>query len=140
MSMTPVSDDEGRGPRPRNQLVLAAYAAVLAIVAASIALLAVIVLVLGGISDSISHVGERRHLKPVPISPRACPYVALMHAAANDFQAHEPAFGVMFDAKGHLLPVAKERTIVGTPLARFELAIALSKAHFPSAVRTQLAI
>jgi hypothetical protein len=90
--------------------------------------------------DSLSHVGEHKHLKPIPISTTACPYVALMHAAANDFQAHEPLLGLMVDANGRLVPVARERAIIDPPLARLELAIAMSAPHFPTAVRTQLAI
>jgi hypothetical protein len=139
MSMTPVSDED-RGPQPWKQLVFAGYVVVLAIAAAGIALLVVVALVLVGIGNSLSHVGERPHLKPIPISTRACPYVALMHAAANDFQAHEPSFGLMVDAKGRPLPIARERSIVGPALTRFEFAIAVSRPHFPTAVRTQLAI
>jgi len=93
-----------------------------------------------GISNGLSHVGERRHLKPIHISGGACPYVALMHDAANDVQAHEPMLGLVFDAKGRPLPIAKERAVVDPPLARLEFAIAVSRPHFPAAVRKQLAI
>jgi len=141
MRMTPVSDNEGRGPRPWNQLVAAISAAVLVVMAAATALVVLAAMVLAGIGDSLSHVGERRHLKPIPIASGACPYVALMHDAANDFQAHEPPiFGVFIDDDGRPLPITEERTIVDPPLARLEFAIAVSRPHFPAAVRTQLAI
>lgn len=120
--------------------MFAGYAVVLVLVAGGIAMLVVIAMVIGAIGNGLSHTGQRRHLKAIPISTRACPYVALMHAAANDFQAHEPLLGLMFDANGRVLPIAKERTIIEPPLARFEFAIAIGKVHFPAAVRTQLAI
>jgi len=138
--MTPVSDHEGRGPRPGNQVMFAASAVALVIAGAAITLMVAAATVLVGLGDSFSHVGERRHLKPIPIASGACPYVALMHDAANDFQAHEPVFGLMLDTNGRPVPIAKERTIVGPPLARLEFAIAVSRPHFPAAVRTQLAI
>jgi hypothetical protein len=140
MSMTPVSDNEGRGPRDWGPFVAAASAAVLGVVTAGIALLVLIAIVLAGIGNSISHAGERPHLKAIPISSRACPYVSLMHTAANDFQAHEPAFGFLLDANHQMVPMTEERAIVDPPLARFEFAIAVSGPHFPAAVRAQLAI
>jgi hypothetical protein len=33
----------------------------------------------------------RKHLKPIPVSRSVCPYVQLMHVAANGFQAVSPA-------------------------------------------------
>jgi hypothetical protein len=34
---------------------------------------------------------QRKHLKPIPVSTTVCPYVRLMHVAANEFQALSPA-------------------------------------------------
>lgn len=137
--MTPVPAE---GPRPGRwkRLALAGSAAVLVCAAAGLTLVVLIAAALASIGNSLTHVGERHHLKPIPISTRACPYVALMHAAANDFQAHEPTFGLILDDNGQPVPLAKERVIVDPPLARFEFAIAVSRPHFPTAVRSQLAI
>jgi hypothetical protein len=134
--MTPVGG-QYPGPRRWKQFVLVTFAGVLTGV---VVLAGVAIAVLTSLGNAFSHIGERNHLKPIPISTTACPYVALMHAAANDFQAHEPLFGVMFDANGGIVPVARERAIVDRPLARLELAIAMSAPRFPAEVRTQLAI
>src|SRR4051812_33349135 len=39
-----------------------------------------------------SHSFGRKHLDPIPISQRACPYVKAMHLGAVGFQDAEPGF------------------------------------------------
>src|SRR5712692_315322 len=45
------------------------------------------------VANDLSHIGQakpRKHLKPIPIAASACPYVRLMHTAANNFQIAQP--------------------------------------------------
>src|SRR5712692_6735558 len=64
------------------------------------------------VANDLSHIGQakpRKHLKPIPIAASACPYVRLMHTAANNFQIAQPLLGVAFDEHGHVLPWPETR-------------------------------
>src|SRR4051794_34692980 len=40
--------------------------------------------------NSLAHTPSRKHLKPIPITSAACPYVRVMHVAATKFQSAFP--------------------------------------------------
>src|SRR3981189_534100 len=97
----------------------------LAIFAAGIA---VAVLLFGTLSVGPA---SRTHLKPIAIAASACPYVALMHAAANNFQAAEPAFGFALDEHGNQLTWPQTRSRLDRTLKALGYSIQASTPHFP---------
>jgi hypothetical protein len=83
----------------------------------------------------------RKHLKPIPIAASACPYVSLMHAAANNFQSAEPSiFGVELNTDEQPVPWPQERVHLNTTLSALETSIVIGIAHFPAPIRQQLAV
>ena len=82
----------------------------------------------------------RKHLDPVPISAHACPYVRVMHAAANEVQRDKPVPAFDLRVKGDLehklnATFPRSRPRFANALATFELAIVISEPHFPDRVR-----
>src|SRR5689334_20128857 len=47
----------------------------------------------------------RKHLPPIPIEKRACPYVVAMHRTANAFQSAEPILGIYMGPNNSLIEV-----------------------------------
>jgi hypothetical protein len=109
-------------------------AAVLGIFAAGIA---VAVLLVGTPSFGPT---SRSHRKPIVIAASACPYVALMHTAANNFQAAEPAFGFALDEHGNQLTWPQTRSRLDKSLKALAYAIQASAPHFPPEVQSQLGV
>lgn len=99
-----------------------------------------IAMALSQFSESLSHIGERKHLQPIPISASACPYVALMHAAANYYQGNVPVFGFAFDERGGTVPWSQERPHLDETLRLLKGSIVASREHFPDRIRAQLAV
>jgi hypothetical protein len=122
----------------RDPWVIASLAAIAAVVIATPVVL--VAMVIAQLGNSLSHIGERKHLKPIPISKSACPYVAFMHAAANNYQSNAPLFGIAFDANGHLVPWSRERPHLDATLQLLEGSIKAGTPHFPHPIRAQLAI
>jgi hypothetical protein len=84
---------------------------------------------------------ERKHLDPIPIAASACPYVVLMHEAANNFQASVPPLGMPgYDARGRPLTWPQVRARLTTTLDALEVSIAGSRPHLPAPVRRQLVV
>ena len=84
---------------------------------------------------------ERKHLDPIPIAASACPYVVLMHQAANNFQTSVPPLGILgYDARGRRLTWPQVRARLTTTLAALEVSIAGSRPHLPIPVRRQLVV
>src|SRR5436190_13934547 len=82
----------------------------------------------------------RKHLKPIPIDKRACPYVVAMHSTANAFQSAQPFLG-FYEGPGDSLidvPWPRVRARVRRSLLDLQLAILVGRPHFPPAVRTRL--
>jgi hypothetical protein len=83
----------------------------------------------------------RKHLKPIPIDKRACPYVVAMHETANAFQSAEPAlFGFYLGPGDKPIDVRWPRVHVRVQktLLDLQLAILVGRPHFPAAVRRRL--
>ena len=114
-------------------------AAVIVVAMTSVALV-VIGAALVGFGDGMSHLGERKHLAPIPIAQNACPYVSLMHTAADYYQINAGLFGVGFDARGRMLPWTTQRARLNATLEVFEASIKQSAPHFPARIRAQLAV
>jgi len=83
-------------------------------------------------------IAERKHLDPIPIAAEACPYVKVMHEAANRFQIAYPTFGMSLDAQQHELtwPQARERLRRAANV--LEVAIVAGMPHFPQRVQNFL--
>jgi hypothetical protein len=84
---------------------------------------------------------ERTHLDPIPIAASACPYVVLMHEAANNFQAAVPPLGITgYDSRGRALSWPQVRARVKAALDALEVSIVGSRPHVPAPVRLQLVL
>ena len=118
-------------------VIVSLFAIALLIVATPMVLVG---MALAEFSNSFSHIGARKHLKPIPIAASACPYVALMHAAADNYQNTVPMFWIAIDANGHLVPWATERPRLDATLRLLDGSIKVSTAHFPAPIRAQLAV
>jgi hypothetical protein len=82
----------------------------------------------------------RKHLKPIPIDKRACPYVVAMHATANAFQNAEPVLG-LYQGPGDSLievPWPHIRARLQRTLMDLQLAILVGRPHFPAPIRRRL--
>jgi hypothetical protein len=78
------------------------------------------------------------HLKPIPIARSSCPYVALMHAAANQYQSVEPGISFLVAMAQHPVPWPHQRAQIDQALRNLDAAIRAGLPHFPGAVRKQL--
>jgi hypothetical protein len=95
------------------------------------------------VSNTFSHFAvrpSRKYLKPTPIAVSACPYVSLMHAAANNLQSAEPVVGFAFDEHGNALTWPQTRARLDPALRLMEYSIAVSESKFPVPVRQQLTV
>ncbi len=81
---------------------------------------------------------ERKHLQPIPIAASACPYVRLMHTAADNFQRAEPVLGTALDEHGNALPWPQTQARLKTTLESFDTTIQISESHFPPPIQRQL--
>ncbi len=88
--------------------------------------------------SSFSNIGERKHLKPIPVAAGACPFVTAMHEEANQLQAAQPFFGVAFDAHGGMLSWRQTRARLARAADRLEFSIAGGLPQFPSEVQHYL--
>ncbi len=83
----------------------------------------------------------RKHLAPIPVSPSVCPYVRVMHAAANNFERQ-------YDRVDPLAALTAGRTIsqlqerwpvsqarLAQSLNVLEFAVVASEARFPERIR-----
>jgi hypothetical protein len=123
-------------PRPGTLVAKVALGVLAVIIACAVAFVAVV-------ANALNHLGEiapRDHLSPIPIGASACPYVVLMHAAANNFQSVEPFLGVGFDAHGKQLTWKQTRNRLRPALETLERSIEGSSPHFPIPVQRQLAV
>ena len=86
----------------------------------------------------------RKHLRAIPIAAGACPYVRVMHAAANEVQRDEPIPALDLVTGGASQPLTltwpRSRARFGSALGVLELAILVSNTHFPRAVRDHLGV
>jgi hypothetical protein len=88
--------------------------------------------------NSFSHIGERKHLKPIPVAASACPFVKAMHESANQLQAAQPFFGVAFDAHGGELTWQQTRARLGRAADTLEFSLAGGLPQFPPEVQHYL--
>jgi hypothetical protein len=111
------------------------------VIGLAIAFLGASTLLLVLVGHALSHLDvahARNHLKPVPIAPSACPYVALMHTTANNFQIAEPVLGFAFDQYGNALSWEQTRIRLDAALKSLEATIQASEQHFPVPIQQQL--
>jgi hypothetical protein len=104
-----------------------------------------VVIVLATFANALGHLfdfgpEERKHLDPIPIAASACPYVVLMHQAANNFQASVPPGGLLYDERGRPRSWPQARARMMLTLDALETSIAGSRPHLPAPVRRQLAV
>jgi hypothetical protein len=89
------------------------------------------------LSDAFT-ITPRPHLEPIPIARSSCPYVALMHAAANQYQSAEPGLAFLVATARHPVPWREQRVQVDQALRNLDAAIRAGLPHFPTPVRKQL--
>jgi len=80
------------------------------------------------------------HLRPIPLPRSSCPYVVLMHAAANQYQSVEPGLPFLTAMAQHPVPWREQRAQLDQSLRNLGAAIRASLAHVPAAVRDQLTL
>ena len=114
--------------RPLALVLMGLAAAVVVFVGIMIALIA----------HSLSHIGERKHLKPIPVAASACPFVEAMHDAANELQKAYPVFGVAFDPHGRALTWPQTRKRLARAGDVLEYSIAAGLGQFPAQVQGYL--
>ena len=87
-------------------------------------------------------VKERKHLPQIPIDVSACPNVALMHEAANQFQIANPVpgLGYAYDANGRQLAWPETQMRLTQAAAVLEDSITASIHRFPSQVQWWLTV
>jgi hypothetical protein len=84
----------------------------------------------------------RKHLAPIPVSPKVCPYVRVMHSAANDFQRVNP-MAVFFQTDATLPTKSSwpaERARLQQSLNVLEFAVVVSQSQFPAPIRKRLQV
>ena len=81
---------------------------------------------------------ERDHLQPIPIDVAACPYVAVMHEAANQFQVAYPPLVFAYDANGHVLAWPDTKARLAPAAVLLEDSITASVPHVPPQVQWYL--
>jgi hypothetical protein len=85
-------------------------------------------------------VEPRKHLKPIPVSRTVCPYVQLMHAAANAFQAVSPARNLAPYLQGKPAQWPKVRADIAHRLDVLDHAVEVGRtAAFPRPIERRLA-
>jgi hypothetical protein len=109
-----------------------------AVLVGAAAVVAVVVVSSVSLSNSVSNIGKREHLKPIPVAARAGPFVAAMHEAANDLQVALPIFGVALDAHGRALTWPQARARLGRAADALEFSIAAGLTQFPPRVQHYL--
>jgi hypothetical protein len=82
----------------------------------------------------------RRHLEPIPVSPKVCPYVRVMHAAANDFQRVNPIADIFRGPARNEVAWPVRRARLEQSLDVLELGIVVSRPHFPARIRKRLGV
>jgi hypothetical protein len=79
----------------------------------------------------------RKRLAPIPVSPKVCPYVRVMHSAANDFQRVNP-MAIFFETNPAFPTKAAwpaQRARLQQSLNVLEFTVVASQAHFPAPIR-----
>jgi len=74
------------------------------------------------------------------VSADVCPYVEVMHAAANNFQRVNPAADLFRLVGPPTVPWPQERARVRQSLNVLELSVAASQPHFPARIRERLGV
>jgi hypothetical protein len=134
------SDEVSAGARGGRVRRVAKVAAVVAscVVAAFAALAVLAGMAMSKLFD-FEEVEDRKRLQPIPIDRSACPYVEVMHEAANQFQIASPvAAGFAFDERGNRLTFARMRARLGRSAKLLEDAVTVSAPHFPRRVQRYL--
>jgi hypothetical protein len=124
--------------RARRRVFWGLSAFITAFVIGGIAVSVVVVLAAADFARSFGHIGERDHLKPIPVAESACPYVVAMHNAANDFQSATPIFGLAPDAHGIMRPWPQARPALSHAADVLDVTIAAGIPHVPPQVQTYL--
>ena len=127
---------------------MVSLAAVAAVGLGASAAIVVALVLLGGLVLGIAFTNsvdafdapEREHLQPIPIDVAGCPYVAVMHDAANQFQIAYPALGTAFDADQQPLTWPETQVRLDQAAAVLEGTITVSLDQFPPQVQRQLTI
>ena len=98
---------------------------------------AIVVSVAIGFSRAFKPKG-REHLQPIPIDVAACPYVTVMHEAANQFQVAYPPLVFAYDANGHELSWPDTKARLAPAAVLLEDSITASIPQFPPQVQWYL--
>jgi hypothetical protein len=85
-------------------------------------------------------VSPRAHLAAIPVSPKVCPYVRVMHKAANDFQRVNPIAGISTLESPAKTPWGPQRARIARRLRVFEFTVAASRAQFPAPIQRRFEV
>lgn len=107
-----------------------------------VALILVAGLAIGfGLSNSFGAAfEEREHLQPIPINVAACPHVAVIHEAANQFQIAQGKAAFAVDANLEPVTWSEARVHLDEVAAGLEASITASVDQFPPRVQRELTI
>ena len=127
----------GQGRRRKVRLIAGIVAA---LAGALVVMFGFFVAVVATVLPHIGQAKPRKHLEPIPIAASTCPYVRLMHTAANNFQIAQPLLGVAFDEHGQVLPWPETRARLDSALTSLEASIQASEPQFPRQIQHELSI
>jgi hypothetical protein len=105
------------------------------VIAVVIALFAGCAAVMTKLNSLNFNVQSRKHLQAIPVSKKVCPYVRLMHVAANDFQSVNPAGNLAVFAQSMNEKWPEQRARLAHRLDVLDSAVVAGKAHFPEPIR-----
>ena len=123
-------------------LAAAVVVGVGAMAAVAVALVLVLMLALGlALANSFDFAfEERERLQPIPIDVAACPHVAVMHEAANQFQIARWTAVLAVNADLEPVPWPEAQMHLDQAAAGLEASITASVDQFPPQVQQQLKI
>ena len=129
------------GQRAAVWYILKVLFVIFAVISALLAIGAVVVSAM--LSNAFSGLGQRKHLKEIPIAATACPYVRVLHEIANDVQRNEPEPVLDASLAGQTplawpLPSQARSEHFREALVALDLGITIGNPHFPPAVRKYL--
>jgi hypothetical protein len=126
--------------RARRRVFWGLVAFVATFLVGGVAVSVAVAFAVAGLDRSLGHLGERDHLKPIPIDASACPYVVAMHNAANDFQNATPPVELILAFDGKNRPRYWPRSRPGLTHAAdvLDVTIAAGVPHLPTEVQTYL--
>jgi hypothetical protein len=137
----PVDDEVPAAEQRTRRRIRSIIAVFIATTAAGLLAGSVVVAIAGvGVGEWFIGLGqpetnERPHLKAIPVSKDACPYVVAMHKAANAFESQTPAFELVPEGRGQVI---RWRPAVSHAADVLDVTVAAGIPHVPPLVQAYL--